>query len=146
MCRSRRSYLEFRLLRSLENGALILLNLNILFMPFDEKLADRVREIFADQSNVEEKRMFGGLCFMLNEKMCVCVRQDEIMCRFDPETYQPLLEKPGVRQMVHGNRVMKGYVYVEADSIRTSRELLYWINLALKYNETAKVSLKRSKS
>ena len=115
-------------------------------MPFDEKLADRVREIFADQSNVEEKRMFGGLCFMLNEKMCVCVRQDEIMCRFDPETYQPLLEKPGVRQMVHGNRVMKGYVYVEADSIRTSRELLYWINLALKYNETAKVSLKRSKS
>ncbi len=57
-------------------------------MAYNEKLADRIRERIADIPNVEEKFMFGGVCYMLNDKMCVGVVKDEMMCRIDPDLYE----------------------------------------------------------
>ena len=54
-------------------------------MPYSEKLADRIRESLADAGELEEKKMFRGMCFMLNGKMCICVAENEMMCRVAPE-------------------------------------------------------------
>lgn len=81
-------------------------------MAYNELLADRVREILsAATDNIIEKQMFGGLCFMVNDKMCVGVKTDKIMVRIDPEKSGEVLESAtGAEAMVHGNRVMKGYI------------------------------------
>lgn len=77
-------------------------------MAYNEKLADRIRGSIADIPNVEEKFMFGGVCFMLNGKMCVGVVKDEMMCRINPNIYESALEMQGCREMVFTGRPMKG--------------------------------------
>jgi TfoX/Sxy family transcriptional regulator of competence genes len=114
-------------------------------MAYNEKLADRVREIIAvTHKNVEEKAMFGGLCFMVNDKMCVGVEKDRMMVRLDPEKYDEVIEKEGVKPMDFTGKIMKGYVFVDADELNTKKKLEYWMNLALEYNKIAKPSKKRS--
>lgn len=115
-------------------------------MAFDEQLADRVREmISATHPITEEKKMFGGLCFMVDNKMCVGVEQERLMVRLDPAKYDDLLEKEGCRPMDFTGRVMKGYVFVDIDSLNTKIKLAYWIQLALEYNKIAKASKKKNK-
>lgn len=113
-------------------------------MPYDEKLADQVREIIAEtQKNIEEKKMFGGLCFMVDDKMCVGVEQERLMLRIDPQQYDELLEKEGCRPMDFTGKPMKGYVFVDKDVLQTKKQLNYWVNLALEYNKIAKPSKKK---
>ena len=115
-------------------------------MPYNEKLADRTREIISrTHKNVEEKKMFGGLCFMVNDKMCVGVEQDRMMVRLNPEGYEELLEKEGVTPMDFTGKVMKGYVFVDIDALNTKSRLEYWIGLALDYNKIAKAAKKKKK-
>jgi TfoX/Sxy family transcriptional regulator of competence genes len=111
-------------------------------MAYDEKLADRVREHFAKLKKVEEKKMFGGVCFMLNDKMCVGVSKEDLMVRFDPELQDEILEHNGVKPMDFTHKTMKGFVFVSPDGIRTKKELDYWINLALDFNPRAQASKK----
>ena len=114
-------------------------------MSFNEKLADRTRELIAlTHKNVEEKRMFGGLCFMVNDKMCVGVEQNRMMVRLDPDKYDEVMEKDGCNPMDFTGKVMKGYVFVDADVLNTKKKLEYWLKLALEYNKIAKVSKKKS--
>ena len=113
-------------------------------MSFNEKLADRTRELIAlTHKNVEEKRMFGGLCFMVNDKMCVGVEQNRMMVRLDPDKYDEVMEKDGCKPMDFTGKVMKGYVFVDADVLNTKKKLEYWIKLALEYNKIAKASKKK---
>ena len=113
-------------------------------MAFDEKLADRVREIIAvTHDNIEEKRMFGGLCFMVNEKMCIGVEQERLMMRLDPAKYEEYLEKDGATPMDFTGKVMKGYVFVDKDAVSAKTKLEYWVKLALEYNKIAKASKKK---
>ena len=113
-------------------------------MAFNEKLADRTREIIAEtQSNVEEKRMFGGLCFMVNDKMCIGVEQERLMVRLDPTRYDEALAKEGAAPMDFTGRVMKGYVFVDIASLKTDNKLRYWVEFALEYNKIAKASAKK---
>jgi len=115
-------------------------------MAFNEKLADRTREIIATtHKNVEEKRMFGGLCFMVNDKMCVGVEKDRMMVRLDPALYDEVMEKEGCRPMDFTGKIMKGYVFVDAAVLNTKKKLEYWVNLALAYNKMAKPSKKKKK-
>jgi TfoX/Sxy family transcriptional regulator of competence genes len=115
-------------------------------MPFDEKLADRVREIISlTHKNVEEKRMFGGLCFMVNDKMCVGVEAERLMVRFDPAKADEVMEKEGCTPMDFTGKVMKGYCFVAIDALSTKKKLEYWVNLALAYNKVAKASKKKKK-
>jgi TfoX/Sxy family transcriptional regulator of competence genes len=112
-------------------------------MAYDEKLADRAREIIAlTHKNVEEKKMFGGLCFMVNDKMCVGVETDRLMVRFDPSKYDEIIEMEGCSPMDFTGRVMKGFVFVDINALNTKKKLAYWINLALEYNKVAKKSKK----
>lgn len=115
-------------------------------MPYNEKLADRVRELItATHKNVDEKKMFGGLCFMVNDKMCVGVEQERLMVRLDPEKYEEALGKKGCKPMDFTGKVMKGYVFVDINALNTNKKLEYWINLALDYNKIAKASRKKNK-
>ena len=113
-------------------------------MAYNEKLADRVREIIAlTHKNVEEKRMFGGLCFMVNDKMCVGVEQERLMVRLDPARYDEVMEKEGCKPMDFTGKVMKGYVFVDVDVLNTRKKLKNWVGLALEYNKIAKASKKK---
>ena len=115
-------------------------------MPYDEKLADRTREIIAaTHKNVEEKRMFGGLCFMVDDKMCVGVEKDRMMVRLDPAKFDEVIEKEGCKPMDFTGKIMKGFVFVDAEMLNTKKRLEYWVKLALEYNAIAKASKKRKK-
>ena len=112
-------------------------------MAFNEKLADRTREIISmSHKNVVEKRMFGGLCFMVNDKMCVGVEQERLMVRIDPLKYDEVIEKEGCKPINFTGKVMKGYVFVDINALNTKKKLAYWIKLALEYNKIAKASKK----
>jgi TfoX/Sxy family transcriptional regulator of competence genes len=114
-------------------------------MAYDEKLADRARELIAvTQKNVEEKKMFGGLCFMVNDKMCIGVEKERLMVRIDPERYDEAMEKEGCQPMNFTGKVMKGFVFVDADAVTTKKKLEYWVTLALEYNKIAKASKKKT--
>ena len=114
-------------------------------MAYDEQLANRIREYFSSHKNVEEKKMFGGLAFMVNDKMCVGVMKDEMMVRFDPEMYEKALRRKGAKAMEFSHKPMKGFLFVEPSGIDTKKDLLYWIELALSYNPKAKASKKKKK-
>ncbi len=114
-------------------------------MAFDEKLVDRIREMLVDLPKVEEKHMFGGVCFMVNGKMCVGVVKDEMMCRIDPKMDEIVLEKEGCRPMDFTGKRMKDYVFVSEEAIKTQKAFEYWINLCLEFNVQAKASKKRLK-
>lgn len=108
-------------------------------MAYNEDLADRTRAIIArTETDVEEKRMFGGLCFMVNGKMCVGIESERMMVRFDPALNDEIMEKSGVGPMDFTKRVMKGFAFVEIGSLKTARELEYWVALALDFNKRAK--------
>lgn len=113
-------------------------------MPYSEKLADRIRQSLADLPNVEEKTMFKGICFMVNDKMCICVSRDELMCRVGPEIYEEAMEKIGVRPMMRNGKAIKGYLYVPEEEVKSKKLFDYWVNACLDFNEEAKSSKKTS--
>ena len=112
-------------------------------MAYSEILANRIREQLQEMEGVEEKEMMGGLCFMLNGKMCVGIIKDEMMCRIDPQTYEDALEKNGCREMDFTGRPMKGWVMVDESGMKTPDEMNYWISLSVAYNKHAKSSKKK---
>ncbi|MEP7144461.1 MAG: TfoX/Sxy family protein [Ferruginibacter sp.] len=115
-------------------------------MAYNEKLADRVREIIAlTHEDVEEKKMFSGICFMVNDKMCVGLQKDRLMVRLDPDMIEKVLEKEGCTPMDMRGKVMKGFVLVEEAELTTKKKLEYWLKLALDYNPIAKAAKKKKK-
>ena len=115
-------------------------------MAFDEQLADRIRETLVDVPNVYEKYMFGGVCFMVDDKMCVGVVKEEMMCRINPEMEEIVLEMNGCRPMDFTGKRMKGYVFISEEGMKTKKKLDYWINLCLEFNSIVKASKKKPKS
>jgi TfoX/Sxy family transcriptional regulator of competence genes len=111
-------------------------------MAYNENLAARVRKALADIQKVEEKKMFRGVTFMIDDKMCVSVSGDELMLRLDPEMTGLLVEENGNRPMIHGGKHMKGFIYVSEERFRNKKDFDYWIKLALDYNPLAKSSKK----
>lgn len=112
-------------------------------MPYNESLAIRIREHLSNLPNIEEKKMMGGLTFMYNDKMCVGVIGDEMMCRIDRDFHETAVELPGCRTMDFTNRPMIGYVLIDDTGMRTQKDFEYWINLALDFNSKAKSSKKK---
>ena len=114
-------------------------------MAYNEKLADIVREIISiTHTNIVEKPMFGGLCFMVNDKMCVGVEKERLMVRLDPAKYDEAMEKDGCKPMDFTGRIMKGYVFVDSEALNTNKKLEYWITLSLEYNKIAKASKRKT--
>ena len=98
---------------------------------YNEALANRVRQKIASLSNVEEKEMMGGLTFMYNDKMCIGIIKDELMCRIDPALHESCVEKTGCRTMDFTNRPMKGYIMIDETGMTTQKDFDYWITLPL---------------
>jgi TfoX/Sxy family transcriptional regulator of competence genes len=114
-------------------------------MAYSEKLANRVRERLAGLPNMEEKEMMGGLTFMYNDKMCVGIIKDELMCRIDPAVHETAIAKTGCRTMDFTNRPMSGFIMVDEHGMKNKKDFDYWIDLALEFNKKAKASKKKKK-
>ena len=112
-------------------------------MAYNEKLANRIREVLVNVRKVKEKEMMGGLTFMVNDKMCVGIIKDEMMCRIAPELQDSVLERRGCRVMDFTGRPMKGYVMIDDSGMKTKKEFDYWIGLCLDFNKVAKSSKKK---
>jgi len=113
-------------------------------MAYNEHLADRIRRIFSESHvSFEEMKMMGGLCFMIDNKMCVGVNKDDLMARIDPDIYAEVLTRNGSREMDFTGRPMKGFVFVEPTVTDIDKDLEYWIKLALEYNPKARSSMKK---
>ncbi len=114
-------------------------------MAYNEKLTNRVREALVNVPNIEEKKMFRGVTFMVNGKMCISVSGEELMCRFDPALQEEVMEKKGSRTMIMKSREYKGYCYVSEEGMKSKKEFDYWISLSLDFNKFAKASKKKKK-
>ena len=115
-------------------------------MAYNEHLADRVTRFLNDEKIIFfEKKMFGGLCYMVDNKMCVGIIKDELMTRIGDEKYAEALTRKGCKEMNFTGRPMKGYVYLEEEALDLDTDLEYWIQLALEFNPLAKASKKRYK-
>lgn len=112
-------------------------------MAYNEDLANRIRERLVELPNIAEKEMMGGLTFMYNDKMCVGIIKDELMCRIDPNFHETAVEKLGCRTMDFTKRPMKGYVMIDELGMSSKKDFDYWIDLALDFNSKAKSSKKK---
>jgi len=111
-------------------------------MAYDIILADRIRKHLSQCPNllVEEKKMFRGLTFMVNGKMCVGVSANNLMCRFDPVLTEAVAEKPGFQPMIMKGKQYKGYCYVNETGYTAPKDFDYWMQLCIGFNDKAKSS------
>jgi TfoX/Sxy family transcriptional regulator of competence genes len=103
-------------------------------MPYDKELAQRLRELLADERGITEKKMFGGLAFLVNGNMCVSASgQGGLLVRIDPADTQAALARPHATRMAMGGRTMDGWIRVAPDGARTAREIGAWVKRSLAY-------------
>jgi len=112
-------------------------------MAYNESMTNRIREALEHIPGVEEKRMFRGVTFMVNGKMCVTAGDSEMMCRIDPEAHDAAIERRGCRTMIMKGREYRGYVLVAEEAMRSKKDLDHWIGLALDFNACAKAAPKK---
>jgi TfoX/Sxy family transcriptional regulator of competence genes len=96
-------------------------------MAYDEQLAARVRKILSRRKGLTEKKMFGGLSFLLDGKMCCGVLRDDLVIRIQPEDYEAVLKESYVRPMDFTGRPLKGFIYVGSEGCQTEQELSRWV-------------------
>jgi hypothetical protein len=99
-----------------------------------EALLDRVRAALENEPRVEEKTAFGGRMFMVRGRLCLSVRDDRMMFRIDPDRHDSLLPRPGCSTMVMKGRSYRGYIRVDAATVRRTKEFKFWLAMALEYN------------
>ena len=103
-------------------------------MAYDEHLADRIRELVATEQGVTEKRMFGGLAFLIDGNMSVSASgQGGLLLRVDPAETDALLSKPRARPFEMRGRAMEGWLRVDAEGLRTKRQLERWVARGVAY-------------
>jgi TfoX/Sxy family transcriptional regulator of competence genes len=112
-------------------------------MAINEQLTNRVRQAFAETPGVEEKKMFSGIAFMVNKKLCVSVGNNRIMCRIDPDLQDDLIRKPGCATVIMKGRDYKGYIWVNESVLTSKKQIDYWVKLALDFNPQAKATAKK---
>lgn len=113
-------------------------------MAFDEELADRVRGLLIREEGYSERKMFGGICFMLHGNMCCGVSSDDLMVRLGPERGDAALGEPHVRPMDFTGKPMRGYAYVSAQGTRDDVALAGWVERCAVFCRT--LPPKRSKA
>lgn len=103
-------------------------------MPYDEDLANRVRELLAEESDVSEQRMFGGLAFLVRGNMAVAASgQGVLMVRIDPSQSERLTARGTARPMEMRGRAMKGWLRVDSSGVRTKPSLRKWVAIGVDY-------------
>ena len=102
-------------------------------MAYDEGLAQRIRELLDEQCGLSEKKMFGGLAFLVNGNMAVGVVKGELMVRVGPEGYAAALHEPQARPMDFTKRPMKGFVFVAPPGFEEDAELARWVERGARF-------------
>ena len=102
-------------------------------MSYDEGLAERLREVLADEPDLEEKRMFGGLSFLLNGNLCCGVIGDEMIVRVGPNAHEEALGQPGVRAFDFTGRAMTGWVVVARQALDDNAALQGWVDAGMRF-------------
>lgn len=115
-------------------------------MAYDTYLAERISRIFNERNlPVREMKMMGGLCYMLDEKMCVGIVKNELMARVGPDNYEKCLSREECREMNFTGKKMKGFVFVSDAGIDLDEDLAFYVDLAIDFNPIAKASKKKKK-
>ncbi|MFZ6014676.1 MAG: TfoX/Sxy family protein [Bacteroidota bacterium] len=104
-------------------------------MAYNEKLADRVREALSGTKKMIEKKMFGGIAFMINNKMCVGVDKEDLMLRCEPERTNEFLSMKGVRLFDLTGKPMKGWLLISSEGTKSKKDLDWWIQTAVESNK-----------
>ena len=114
-------------------------------MSYNVNLAGQIRKYLHQYPEllIEEKKMFGGLAFMVNGKMCINASGENLMCRFDPEIFKEVSNKKGFLPMNMKGKEYKGYCYVKPEGFITDKDFEYWMKLCLDFNTSAKKSGKK---
>ena len=113
-------------------------------MAYDELLADRLRDALNPRkTEYREMKMMGGLCFMVDDKMCIGIVKESLMARIDPEEEDDLLSKEGSKPMDFTGRPMKGYLFIESEGVDMDEDLDFWVEKCLDFNPKAKSSKKK---
>ena len=119
-------------------------------MAYDEFIADRIRQVFKEKNySFEENKMFSGLCFMVDGKMCCGIHFDKgkntdlLMARIGEEASEMAMEETGCHPLDYTGRPMKGYVFVTPDGFDSDDDLSHWMQLCIDINPLAKASKKR---
>jgi TfoX/Sxy family transcriptional regulator of competence genes len=99
-------------------------------MAYDEQLAARIRTLLANRTDVTERKMFGGLTFMIGGHMCCGVNGNELIVRLDPEREDQALARPHARPMDFTGRPMRGFITVRSDGLK-GRRLSPWVQEAV---------------
>lgn len=102
-------------------------------MVYDEALAERVRSLLSGHEGLTEKKMFGGISFMLGGKMCVGVIKDDLVVRVGPKGHEEALLRPHVREMDFTGHSIKGFVYVGPGGYDSEEALAQWVELAVDF-------------
>ena len=102
-------------------------------MAYDEVLAERIRDVLGHRADKEEKKMFGGLCFMLSNHMCCGIIGNTLMARVGPENYGDLLGKNHAKEMDFTGKSMKGMVYVDPPGIEDDSDLAEWLKVCTNF-------------
>ena len=105
-------------------------------MAYSESLADRIRHVLSVKRGIVEKKMFGGVGFLLGGNICVGVWKTSLIARLGPEQYDAALAQPHVREFDITGRAMRGWVLVEAEAIDDDQALRAWIDRSLKFVAT----------
>ena len=105
-------------------------------MAYNEGLAGRVRKLLARYQDLEEKKMFGGLCFMLSRHMCCGVTDQLLMIRVRKEEYEQFLGHPHVREMDFTGKPLRGMLFVEPEGIRSDNDLRFWLEQSISFVKT----------
>lgn len=115
-------------------------------MAYDPYLEERIDRVLTSMKlDYQSKKMMGGLCYMLDDKMLLGIMKEQMMARIGPEGYAEALQKDGVHEMTFTGRSMKGYVFIDIEALDFDDELDYWIQLCVNYNPLAKRSKKKKK-
>ncbi|MGB4068847.1 MAG: TfoX/Sxy family protein [Nitrospira sp.] len=96
-----------------------------------ERLAERIRDYLNHRKGLEEKRIFGGLCFMLNGHLCCGIEKDRLMGRVMPDRYETLLSKPYARKMDLTGKPLKGFLFISKADYRMASGLTSWLDEAV---------------
>jgi TfoX/Sxy family transcriptional regulator of competence genes len=102
---------------------------------YDESLAERVRVVLQHRDDVTERRMFGGLAFLIRGKMCCGVQDRDLMVRVAGDEFDAAMQEPHVRPMDFTGRPLRGFAYVSADGVRTAAALARWLTRAIRVAE-----------
>src|SRR5262245_37193377 len=114
-------------------------------MAYDEKLADRIREALGRRPSVTEKKMFGGVAFLLDGKMFVGIVKDDLMVRVGPDRYEAALAEAHVRPMDFTGRPMNGYVFVGPSGSKTAKASKKWVDQGAAFVTTIDGSPKKKR-